>query len=102
MTEQIEKKREQIAHLCRQFHVRRLALFGSALGRDFDPERSDFDFLVQFEELAPGTYAETYFGLMDAMERLLGRKVDLVEEGSIRNPYFQQEIEARQETVYAA
>jgi len=102
MTEQIEQKREQIAQLCRQFHVRRLALFGSALGRDFDPERSDFDFVVEFESLAPGTYAETYFGLVAALERLLGRRVDLVEEGSVRNPYFRQEIEAEQETVYAA
>ena len=102
MTEQIRQKREQIAQLCRQFHVRRLALFGSALGHDFDPERSDFDFVVEFETLSPGTYAETYFGLIAALERLLGRRVDLVEEGSIRNPYFRQEIEARQETLYAA
>jgi hypothetical protein len=77
-------------------------LFGSALGRDFDPERSDFDFVVEFENLSPGTYAETYFGLIAALERLLGRRVDLVEEGPVRNPYFLQEIEAHQETLYAA
>jgi uncharacterized protein len=102
MTEQIEQKREQIVQLCHQFHVRRLALFGSALGDDFDPERSDLDFVVEFETLPPGTYANTYFGLITALELLFGRKVDLVEEGSIRNPYFRQEIEARQETLYAA
>ncbi len=102
MKEQIEEKREQIAHLCRQFHVRRLALFGSALRRDFDPEQSDFDFIVEFGSLSPGTYAETYFGLIAALERLLGRRVDLVEAGSVRNPYFRREIEAHQETVYAA
>ncbi|MFZ0705022.1 MAG: nucleotidyltransferase family protein [Candidatus Korobacteraceae bacterium] len=102
MTEQIAQKREQISQLCRQFHVRRLALFGSALGGDFDPARSDLDFVVEFEPLPPGTYAETYFGLITELERLFGRKVDLVEEGSIRNPYFRQEIEASQETLYAA
>ncbi len=102
MKEQIEQKREQITQLCRQFHVRRLALFGSALGSDFDTERSDFDFVVEFETLSPGTYAKTYFGLIAELERLLGRRVDLVEEGSIRNPYFRQEIEARQDTLYAA
>jgi predicted nucleotidyltransferase len=102
MTEQIREKREQIAQLCREFHVRRLALFGSALGLDFDPGHSDFDFVVEFQPLCPGTYAETYLGLTEALERLLGRRVDLVEEGSIRNPYFREEIEARQETLYAA
>jgi len=102
MTEQIEHKREQIAQLCRQFHVRRLALFGSALGSDFDPEHSDLDFVVEFETLPQGTYADTYFGLMTALERLFGRKVDLIEPESVRNPYFRQEIEGHQETVYAA
>jgi len=102
MKEQIEQKREQIVQLCRQFRVHRLALFGSALGGDFDPERSDVDFVVEFETLPAGTHAETYFGLIAALERLLGRKVDLVEAGSVRNPYFRREIEKQQETVYAA
>jgi len=102
MREQIEQKRDQIVQLCRQFHVRRLALFGSVLGGNFDPERSDVDFVVEFETLPAGTYAETYFGLIAALEGLLGRKVDLVEAGSVRNPYFRREIETHQETVYAA
>jgi len=102
MTEQVKEKREQIAELCRQFRVRRLALFGSALGDDFQPDRSDLDFVVEFETLAPGTYADTYFGLIAALERLFERKVDLVEPESVRNPYFRQEIEATQETLYAA
>ena len=102
MKEHIEQQREQIAQLCRQYHVRRLALFGSALGRDFDPEQSDVDFLVEFEPLPAGTYADTYFGLLLALERLFGRKVDLVEPESVRNPYFRQEIAATQETLYAA
>src|SRR5689334_14502146 len=102
MRDQIEQKREQLAQLCRQFHVRRLSLFGSALTSDFDPERSDLDFVVEFEPLASGTYADTYFGLIAALEQLFGRKVDLVESGSVRNPYFRREIEAHQETLYAA
>ena len=102
MREQIERKREQIAQLCRQYQVRRLALFGSALTEDFDPERSDLDFVVEFETLPSGTYADTYFGLINALESLFGRHVDLIESGSVRNPYFRQEIESRQETLYAA
>ena len=102
MTGEVEQKREQVGELCRQYRVRRLALFGSALRDDFDPQRSDLDFVVEFEPLSPGTYANTYFGLIEALERLFERRIDLVESGSVRNPYFRQEIEAHQETLYAA
>ena len=68
--EAIEQKREQLANLCRQYHVQRLALFGSALRDDFDSVHSDLDFLVEFEPLPAGTYADTYFGLLEALEQL--------------------------------
>jgi predicted nucleotidyltransferase len=102
MTGRVELKREQIAELCRRYRVRRLAVFGSALREDFDPERSDLDFLVEFESLPSGTYADTYFGLIKALEQLFQRRVDLVEAGAVRNPYILREIESQQETLYAA
>ncbi len=102
MKRELEEKRGQVAELCRQHRVRRLALFGSALRDDFDSQRSDLDFVVEFEPLPPGAYANTYFGLIEALERLFERPVDLVESGSVRNPYFRREIEAHQETLYAA
>ena len=102
MDRRIDEKREQVAATCREHHVRRLALFGSALGDDFDPVHSDLDFVVEFEPLPEGTYANTYFGLIEELERLFQRHVDLVEAGSVRNPYFQQEIESHQEPLYAA
>ncbi len=102
MRRQVEEKREQIAELCRQYRVRRLALFGSALRDDFNAQRSDLDFVVEFEPLPPGVYSNAYFGLISALERLFARRVDLVESGSVRNPYIQKEIESHQETLYAA
>jgi hypothetical protein len=102
MDRRIDEKREQIAAVCREYRVRRLALFGSALRDDFDPSRSDLDFVVEFEPLPEGTYANSYFGLIEALEELFQRRVDLIEAGSIRNPYFQQEIESQQVPVYAA
>jgi len=51
MLKEIETHREQIAELCRRYGVKRLELFGSATrGSDFDPERSDIDFLIEFNE----------------------------------------------------
>jgi len=49
MIADIASHREELRELCRRFHVRRLDLFGSATGDDFDPARSDLDFLVEFE-----------------------------------------------------
>ena len=93
MQNQIESRREQIADLCRQYRVQRLELFGSALRDDFDDEHSDLDFLVEFEALPLGAYAKTYFGLIDALENLFQRKVDLVVASAIKNPYFREGVE---------
>lgn len=91
-----------IADLCSRYRVRRLALFGSAVRDDFDPRRSDFDFLVEFEGLPPGDHADSYFGLLQELESLLGRPIDLVESAMLRNPYRRQEIEATQVVLHAA
>jgi len=92
----------EIAELCRRFHVRRLDVFGSAVRGDFDPARSDLDFVVEFEREHPLGGLEIYFGLKEALEALFGRKVDLVSEGAVRNPYLRRSIDESRETVYAA
>ena len=53
MIAEISSRQEELRELCRWFHVRRLDLFGSAAGDDFDPARSDLDFLVEFDPQAP-------------------------------------------------
>ena len=50
MIADIALHREELRDLCRRFHVRRLEVFGSAARGDFDPARSDIDFLVEFAE----------------------------------------------------
>jgi uncharacterized protein len=102
MEPQLGLKREQIAELSRRHRVRRLALFSSAAREDFDPERSDLDFLVEFEPRALGTYARTYFDLLEALQQLFGRPVDLVIESAIKNPYFRQSVEQSQTLLYVA
>jgi predicted nucleotidyltransferase len=68
---QIEQKREELINLCRLHRVQRLAVFGSALREDFDSQHSDFDFLVEFQPLPTGAYADAYFGLMEGLEKAL-------------------------------
>ncbi len=94
--------RLKIAELCRKRGVQRLALFGSAASETFDPDRSDLDFLVEFEDLPPAEYADAYFGLLKDLEDLFGRPVDLLTPSSLQNPYFRQEVERTQRELYAA
>ncbi|HKX08964.1 MAG TPA: nucleotidyltransferase domain-containing protein [Stellaceae bacterium] len=90
----------QLKRLCRRFHVRRLELFGSAARDDFDPERSDFDFLVEFDRRHRDARSlRTYFRLKEGLEALFGRPVDLVEPGAIRNPYLKRSINSSREIV---
>jgi len=102
MIEEISLHREELRELCRRFHVRRLDLFGSAAHGDFDPEHSDFGFIVQFDRSGPQNPFDSYFGLKEGLEALLGRKVDLVDLSAVRNPYLKASIEQSRETVYAA
>ena len=98
----IEAHRAEIAELCRRFHVRRLEVFGSAArGTDFDPARSDVDLLVSYlSDHHPDIGA--YLDLQDALADLLGRKVDLVMEGAVKNPYVRAGIERSRQPLYGS
>jgi uncharacterized protein len=98
----VAQHREEIARLCREFGVTRLEAFGSAArGEDFDPERSDADFLVRFSRNAGRNAYRQYFDFLDAMQTLLGRRVDLV-SGEIRNPYIKTSVERDRELVFSS
>ena len=99
MNNHIVLPKEHIADFCRRRHIRRLAIFGSALRSDFN-ESSDIDILVEFEpEHSPGLFG------MARMERELsgllgGRKVDLRTPEDLSR-YFRQEVLNEAEVQYA-
>jgi predicted nucleotidyltransferase len=96
----VQQRRAEIAEICQRYHVERLELFGSGARDDFDPGSSDLDFLVTLKTSTPGEYADDFLGLANALEFLFERKVDLVTERSIRNPYFRQGVNDSRELVY--
>jgi hypothetical protein len=98
----VERNLEDIIRLCRLYRVRRLAAFGSILRGDFDPERSDADFLVEFEPVPVAERMQNYLGLRGALAALLSRPVDLVEDGAIRNPYILKSVAEQEQVLYAA
>ena len=93
---------EAIAELCRKHGVKRLELFGSAARDDFDLARSDVDFMVEFYPAPRKGLNDRYFVLLEELEALLGKHVDLVETGCVRNPYVLASIERNKVQVYAA
>lgn len=102
MLDIIENNIAEINRLCLQFHVKKLELFGSAISDRFDEKSSDIDFLVEFKELQAGQYADSYFGLLEAIKKLLGRNVDIVMIKAIKNRYFLQKIDRNRKVLYAA
>ena len=99
----VEERRTEVAALCQKYGVKRLDLFGSAAGEGFDPEASDLDFVVSFEERDPPNLFHRYFGLAEELEDLFGRKVDLVTEGALlKDPDFAADISGTRVPLYAA
>lgn len=90
---------QEIGLLCRRYQVRELALFGSALGKNFGPE-SDIDLLVEFEKDAPIGFLE-FAALQNALSDLLHRKVDLVPKKGLK-PLIRDEVLSRIQVIHAA
>lgn len=95
----IEEKHEELVALCRRFGVERLALFGSGARGD-SSDSSDLDFCVVFGPLPPGQRGKAYLGLIVALEELFERRVDLVVESAVQNPYSRQELAETAQVVY--
>jgi uncharacterized protein len=97
-----QPKLPAIELICRRYHVRRLEVFGSIAADDFDLASSDVDFVVEFQPLQPGEYADVYFGLLAELRDLLGRPVDLIVDRAIQNPYFREIVDEAKVPIYAA
>lgn len=99
----IAAKRQQLIDLCRRYDVGRLEVFGSAArSSDFDTRRSDADFLVTFTGAARNDLS-AFADFKEALEGLLGRKVDLVEREAVeasRNFIRRRRILDEAEAVY--
>ncbi len=88
-----------IKKICRECRVRSFSAFGSVVRDDFNDD-SDIDFVVDFEEKDPLKYTDLYFKLKESLEKLLKRRIDLVEERAIKNTYFRKELEETKILIY--
>ena len=91
---------KKLFSLCKKYKVKELYAFGSILTPRFN-SRSDVDILVNFNsEIDYENYADNYFDFHHALKSLFGRDVDLVDEKSVKNPYFKEELEETKYLIY--
>ena len=93
---------DDIAEICQRHHVKRLEVFGSAATGDFNPQTSDIDFLVEFDESVAGHRFQNRMELTESLEALFGRSVDLVVYSNVVNPYFRASLDDTKEPIYKA
>ncbi len=98
----IEDRLDAIRKACARFHVARLDVFGSVLRDDFEPGRSDIDFLVDFGPMSPYDKPDAYFGLLDELRSILGTEIDLVMVGALKNRYLRDDVNRTKQQLYAA
>ena len=89
----LQAKLEPLRELCERYGVERLELFGSAARGEFDPAKSDLDFIVQMKGRREPGYARRFYEFAEAIETLYGCRVDLLTELMIKNPYFKAEVD---------
>jgi hypothetical protein len=82
--------------------VQRLEVFGSAARDDFDEARSDIDLIVEFSDDPQRPVLQSFSGQRDALEQVLGRPVDLVSAGAVKNPFVRASIDAERQLLYEA
>jgi predicted nucleotidyltransferase len=95
----VERNINSIHSLCQNHRVEKLYLFGSILSDKFN-EQSDIDFVVRFKNMELLRYADNYFDFKFSLEDLLNRPVDLLEEPSIKNPYFLESLNESKKLIY--
>ena len=98
----IDNNREKLIELCKKYRVAELDLFGSVTTGDFDEEKSDIDFLVEFEKTVDQDRFDNFFNFLEELRQLFNRSIDLVEIGGLRNPYFIEMVNQTKRRIYAA
>ena len=96
---QLAKYSNAIKLLCDKHKVKSLYAFGSLLTDNFN-DKSDIDLVVDFYPVDLSTYTGNYFSLKFSLEELFRRPVDLLEAGTIKNPYFKESVTKNRQRVY--
>jgi hypothetical protein len=96
----IKSNRKEFLAICQSHQVENLFAFGSSVSDRFNPEISDVDLIVKIGIDNPIDRGEALLSFWDELENFFDRKVDLLTEDSIKNPYLKKSIEATKKLIY--
>jgi hypothetical protein len=102
MVSAVKDNIEEIKRLCQKMQVQSLYLFGSGRNEENFRKKSDLDFLFQFKKDNQGLPISgyDYFDLMFDLEKITGKKIDLVAEEKIKNKFFLTKINQEKIKIY--
>ena len=95
----LKNQLDTIRSLCERYRVKTLYVFGSVLTSNFDTH-SDIDLLIDFLDQDALQYTSNYFQFKFELEKLFNRKIDLLEERALKNPYFIENINQKKQLLY--
>ena len=96
----LDNYKNSLTELCLRNKVKTLYVFGSVMTNRFN-DSSDIDLVVDIDEPDPLDYADSYFNLKFALEDLLERQIDPLENKAIRNPFMREQIDNSKQLIYA-
>lgn len=98
--DEILRKNADFKTLCQKHKVKYLYAFGSSTTDKFDFNKSDIDLLVEIDDNDPIERGEKLMSLWDTFETFFNRRVDLLTESSIRNPFLRKSIDSTKILIY--
>ena len=99
MNKIVKTKLPELINLCQQYKITSLYLFGSANTEQFNND-SDIDLLVTFGDIDLFDYFDNFMELKEDLEKIFGRKIDLIEEKTVRNPVLRRSIDRNKTLIY--
>ncbi len=96
----IKERETEFIELCTAHNVIKIYAFGSSVTDKFDPLKSDIDIVVSLDVMDPADRGDALLSLWDKLEAFFKRRVDLLTENSIRNPYLKANIDRTKKLVY--
>jgi len=98
--DEISDKINDFNAVCKAHNVKYIYAFGSSITTEFDSANSDIDLLVEIDDADPVERGEKLISLWDTFENFFKRKVDLLTETSIHNPYLRKSIDSTKILIY--
>ncbi|WP_439880878.1 nucleotidyltransferase family protein [Pontibacter sp. MBLB2868] len=100
LREEIRNQLEYFRELCSSHQVKYIYAFGSSVSSRFREDTSDIDLLIEIDEPDPINRGEKLMSLWDKLETFFQRKVDLLTESSIKNPFLRKSIDDTKVLIY--